>query len=335
MSQKHSYPVEIVGRKAPLLSGIRPLPQLATPVVGEALPAWMRRFAEPIDMSPRKLLLPQESLSRSGGWWRHPPADLLERLAARTGTRLSTVQSMTFWEWRAEPSADGISRRFARDRVRTLRTADRPMHRFGICGPCLASDREPYLRKEWTLGWYALCGKHHFVLATGCKRCNVDFSIGSLSDSRKLDIGFCSRCQSMGWDEPAQPAHPLAVRLQEVLLTSRAADVFEWPPFPRIKWATAVQLLDFVLWLVHRGPREVSKRRLERIAGEIDMTEDVRGTCHDGLALAASLLLDWPLRVERLCKPTGWTLEELFQEWSLVYPAVTRELGILLHQMTY
>ena len=72
--------------------GPRRLPPLAAPIEGEGLPAWLHRFAEPLDLPPAILMFDAADAKRLANplWWRHPPLAVLERLAAHSGAPLGT-----------------------------------------------------------------------------------------------------------------------------------------------------------------------------------------------------------------------------------------------------
>jgi hypothetical protein len=69
--------------------GPRHLPRLVDPIEGEALPAWLRRFAEPLDLPPGVLMFDEADAKRlaNPSWWRQPPLAVLERLAPARARR--------------------------------------------------------------------------------------------------------------------------------------------------------------------------------------------------------------------------------------------------------
>jgi hypothetical protein len=177
MPQNNWYPVEWLEEEAADLSRPACLPLLATPIAGEALPAWLHRFAAILDVSPVTLLFEREyvELPRDDTWWRRPPSLLLERLARRTGMHVADLQTMTFSHWTPSASVDEIRCRFARSRVHKVLPGVYAQRRFAVCPRCLASDTAPYLRKNWTLGWVTVCDEHALVLNTLCKHCPGGF----------------------------------------------------------------------------------------------------------------------------------------------------------------
>jgi hypothetical protein len=153
MPESDQYPVESLGPEIRIAAGQpSPLPLLAAPIVGEALPAWLHRFAEPLPLSPASLLLADEpeELPVDDTWWRRPSATLLARLAARTETNASVLKTLTFSDWREHRTEDEVLRRFARGRVRTARLPAYPKRRFGVCFamPRVRSDSLPAQRVD-------------------------------------------------------------------------------------------------------------------------------------------------------------------------------------------
>ncbi len=72
------------------------LPQLAIPLPDEALPAWMFRFADSLEVTPEALLLEpfDTHLRHNPSWWRKPDPLVLKRLSARTGESITQLELM-------------------------------------------------------------------------------------------------------------------------------------------------------------------------------------------------------------------------------------------------
>jgi TniQ len=282
----------------------RHLPPLAPPIEGEALPAWLHRFAEPLELSPGVLMFDEIDAKQlaNPSWWRQPPLALLERLAARSGAPLGTLQSMTFSAWNADPATDDVTGRFARGRVHQLGRRAIPTRRHGVCPRCIAGDEMPFVRKEWTLGWVAVCEKHSLVLNTSCSECRSVFILPPLrSPGYGWLMGERCRCGAVIADEPAIVAHPLAVRLQSALRTGRSADSFDWLGLGSLAWTTAVALIDLILGIAWIGSRpELRRLCFARIEYELGLTSRLSRHCYDGLLIAAWVLEQWPGRAASL-----------------------------------
>jgi len=281
------------------------LPPIAAPIPGEALPAWLYRFSKPMGLSAATFLFEEQAdveLLSDGRSWRTPRAGFLERLAARTGTPLSVLKSMTFSDWTESPDADEVAWRFARGRVHKVQRKLRPSRRYGICPRCLASDAVPYVRKLWTLGWVAICEEHALVLNTACFECRAMFIMPQIRSTlpRWLTSDHC-RCGASMIKQRARAAHPFASRLQSVLIAGRGEQRFEWAGLGTLTWSTAVALIDLILGLAWIGSRADLRRRcFEQIEYELGATHRLGNACHDGLLIAAWVLERWPDRAHWL-----------------------------------
>jgi hypothetical protein len=81
------------------------------------------------------------------------------------------LQSMTFSAWNANPATDDVTWRFARPRMYQIeRPGDSDASPQRV-PRCVAGDKVPFVRKEWTLGWVAVCEEHSLVLNTSCSHC--------------------------------------------------------------------------------------------------------------------------------------------------------------------
>jgi hypothetical protein len=276
------------------------LPRLVEPIEGEALPAWLHRFAEPLDLPPGVLMFDEVDAKRlaNPSWWRQPPLALLERLAARSGVPLCTLQSMTFSTWNVDPATDDVTGRFARQRMHKLERLSIPARRHGVCPRCIAGDEVPFVRKEWTLGWVAVCETHALVLNISCSQCRSAFILPPLrSPGYGWLTGKRCRCGAIIGDEPVIVAHSLAVRFQSALHTGRATGSFEWPGLGSLSWTTAVALIDLILGIAWIGSRpELRRLCFARLEYELGLTSRFGSRGYDGLLIAAWVLDQWPGR---------------------------------------
>jgi hypothetical protein len=295
MPHNNLYPAEWLEDEPPELSRAACLQLLATPIAGEALPTWLHRFAATLDVSPVTLLFEREygELPHGDAGWRRPPALLLKRLAARTGTDPAHLRTMTFSEWMPSASTDEIQGRFARSRVHKVLTRAYAHRRFAVCPRCLAADR-----KNWTVGWVTACEKHVLVLNTHCRYCPGGFRVPLLHTRDPYRIDRCPRCQNTLIDQPVRTAHPLALRLQSALLACRASGRFQWSSLPETDWDTTIALIDFVLALVwNKANARWREGYLDLIQNELDLPGPIGHRGYEGVLLAAWHLEEWPRRL--------------------------------------
>src|SRR5262249_9717192 len=150
-----------------------------------------------------------------------PVTARITRFLTATYTSVAVLKGLTFSDWERHPMADEVTRRFARSRTRDRPLSNYPSRRYGVCPECLAADALPYLRKRWTLGWFAVCPKHALVMITGCSRCRSVLILPQLKSSSRHRAELCPSCSASLLDEPTSVAHPLAVALQYSLLNGR------------------------------------------------------------------------------------------------------------------
>jgi hypothetical protein len=299
MPQNNLYPTEWLEREGADLNRPVCLPLLATPIAGEALPAWLHQFAATLEVSPVTLLFEREygKLPHDDTWWRKPPDLLLERLASRTGTRMALLQTMTFSQWMESPATDEVHSRFARSRVHKMPKVY-SQRRFAVCPRCLAADATPYLRKHWTLGWITICDEHALVLNALCQYCPLGLRIPLLHTRDPYQVDRCRYCGDALIDQPVRRAHPLALRLQSALLACRTTGRVEWPSLPGMDWDTTIALIDLVLGLVWNTVNAPWREGyLKRIQNELGLADRIGHGGYEGVLLAAWHLEEWPYRL--------------------------------------
>lgn len=280
----------------------RKLPGRAAPLPGEALASWLLRYAEPFGLSPEELLFRvcDAELAGDGEWWRRPHPALIERLAQATGVDPPTITNMTFAAWSGDDADDDMRERFSWQRFHLARPTHRQQRRIAVCPLCLTEDEPSYVRRDWMLGWAAVCPAHNAVLVTDCPDCGVKLRIPGLNSREYLAPDRCPRCSFRLANIPPRSAHRAAVALQERLIEARGDNALDLPGHDPVPWPVAIALLDVLLGAVWIDTRVVARRRLfARI--ERDFGCDVLGTepttSYDGLLILAWMLEGWPDRV--------------------------------------
>jgi transposase len=274
-----------------------PLPVSVSPCADEALASWLLRYATPLAIPPEILLLDRadaELIDRAD-WWRRPDPRLLVRLAARTGVTTSVLAAMTFLDCCPPGWRDEMSDHFARWRFHRPPTVSRCLRRFAICPQCLAEDATPYVRKTWTVGWASICADHSLVLALKCPQCHRAMQLPLLSADTHFTPERCKRCGFHLSTAPQLPAHPLAVRLQNLLLAHRAGSAVPLPEVGTLEWPVAVAFFDVLLGMVWNGPQNRFRNQLlARLRRDLDLAEEFGDGHYEGLLLLAWLLDQWP-----------------------------------------
>jgi hypothetical protein len=76
----------------------------------------------------------------------------------------------------------------------------RPHRHFGLqfCPWCLASDKEPYLRRQWRLAFLTLCPIHQTLLLDRCQRCGmaVCYERHTAEEPMRWTLTQCYRCRT-------------------------------------------------------------------------------------------------------------------------------------------
>lgn len=280
----------------------RRLPAQAAPFANEALASWLLRFADPFGISPRALLLGDAESEFTGDpeWWRRPDVMVLAALARRTGVAADRIKALSFADWPNDNTVDAIPERFARQRF----TSERPtqqVRRIGICPDCLASDEQPYIRRDWTLGWVAACAEHGAVLVRECPGCRAKLRLPSLSSSEHFAPDRCLRCAFVLARAEVRPAADHMIRFQQRLLAGRQRGLIELLGIGELDWTTAVALFDVLLGVVWIDTRPAARDQLfARIARDLNTTPfgSAPHGGHEGLTILAWMFEGWPERAQ-------------------------------------
>ncbi len=220
------------------------------------------------------------------------------RIAARSGTKVAVLKTMTFIDWQADRWTDEVMRRFSRGRVRGKPLPAIATRRYGLCLQCLKSDAVPHLRKHWTLGWVVACEKHRVRLHSTCQQCWAGFMLPLLKNNLRFDIDRCPRQGCEMSVQRSHAAHPTALRLQASLIAGRSTGAVYLPSIGRLELPIAVALIDFVLSIAWTPTEHNVRRRCyEFLERELDCERPLKGSCHDGLTIAGWILEEWPARL--------------------------------------
>jgi transposase len=278
------------------------LPVHVTPFTDEALASWLLRFADPFGVSPQALLLgdTETEFTIHPEWWRRPDAMVLAALARRTGVAADRIKALSLADPSGDSAVDAMPERFARQRY----TSERPMRqarRIGVCPGCLADDEQPYIRRDWTLGWVAACAEHGAVLVRQCPGCGAQLRLPALSSGDHFAPHRCSRCAFALGRTEVWPAADAVIRFQQRLLIGRPLDLIDLPGVGELDWESAVALFDVLLGAVWIDTKPGARDQLfVRIARDLN-TAPFGSAPHggyEGLAILAWMFEGWPERVQ-------------------------------------
>jgi transposase len=283
-----------VGARSRLPGHVRPLP-------GEALGSWLFRYAEPFGVHPEMLLFrsDEDELISGVDWWRRPEPILVDTLAQRTGASVERIEAMTFMAWSADSRDSEIVERFARTRFRAGRPAVRQMRRVAVCPRCLAEDSIPYIRRNWAVGWVAVCTVHGSVLLNECLDCGAKLRMPRLSSGSHFAPHRCSRCGFKLTGAMDRRAHHTVTELQVRLLEGRARGAFNLPESGPVDWLIIMALFDVLLGAIWTDTKPKARRqlfaRIARDLGRDELGDDPAGN-YEGMLILAWMLNDWPER---------------------------------------
>lgn len=275
------------------------LPLHVAPAEGEALASWLTSLAALHGLSPLALgrLAFGVDARKDPEWWRHPKPDVLAAIAAKTGLDAGQVADMTFAGW-VSARDDEAPHRFTNLRWSPSPPTHARGRRVDICPLCLAGDARCYLRLLWMNGWVGVCPDHHVALTGQCPSCHCLLRVASLKAATPIDMAACRKCGAKLAGAKADPAHKIALRLQNALVVGKRSGDTVLPGIGRLDWPTTMALADVLLGMVWIGvPPERHRRLFNRIADDIKLSEDERrwlpwGSNYGGLLILAWLLED-------------------------------------------
>ena len=218
-------------------------------------------------------------------------------MARRTGLSIERIEAMTLTAW-AHDRSDERHERFEARGFQRQRAGSAVVRPTPQCGACLSSDKNPFIRLEWTIGWVAVCPKHLTRLTTNCPACGTVLSLPGLSLRRAVAIGRCKTCERQIDDPHAAPALPIVSDLQVRLLRLKHDGADLLPGIGWVTWTTLVGLVDLVLSTLWRARARYARERLFR-----------RVVIDNGLDPEQCLQIDWPSNYGTLLV-LAWLLAE-------------------------
>src|ERR1700722_16939125 len=199
---------------APPTAGPAPrLPRHVEPAAGEVLFSWVAQLGRELGLPARAFYAHAfgADMTKAPDWWRRPGANLLMRIASRTGLPRQRLQAMTLTGW-VTAFGDEDDDRFGAGRWRGRAPGRRHM---AICPRCLAEAARPNLQLTWILGWTGVCSRHGIVLERACPSCWKSLRPTNFTATKLSDLFACRRCGASLKSAAAHGAHVRAVELQD------------------------------------------------------------------------------------------------------------------------
>ncbi len=279
---------------------------------------------------------------------------IFELLAQRTNTPLGRVFSTTLAAYDAGLFAD---RPYQSRRPWILRRHlnMRPQRCFGLqfCPWCLASDKDPYFRREWRLAFVVLCPTHRALLLDRCQDCGAAVCYERQSPKR-LDttggwmLAQCYRCRADLRDSATDCYHievsAVELEFQTFLVTALRLGWAEMPQngviYSQLFFSGLHQIMS---WLIYGRMAEPLKAALSR-SYAIDLPIDYLpdkcvvlerlnvGQRRALLRAVNRLLQDWPDNFIEFCRTNKLSSHFLigdkkrlpFWYWRVVRDHLTR-----------
>ena len=278
-----------------------PFPLYVEPGPGEALLSWLLRLAARLGVSLRALAtagFDMEDRPVAPNEWSRPHPWLLMRISQRTGVSVSRLRQMTFEDFQPIYREDEANGRFTGRRYDN-RAVQSPGYRFAICAPCLRRDPKPFLRREWLIGWMAVCPDHGTILLERCTVCRKAFQFRPFGSRAPFLPERCTRCGARLLDAPDNPAVPAVMRFQAALLIGKRQGKVEFDQLGPITWSEMVALIDVLCGTVWTDLTLTEQEQLwapytEAFRHGSREPTEIFGSRHDSLCFLSWLLEGWP-----------------------------------------
>ncbi len=267
----------------------------------EAMLSWILRLATRMRASVNAIARQRFGIDVSSGdsqWWCRPDRETVVRISERTGLSVAQVLAMTQHHWSPvyrddEANIRFCGRRFARNPF------GRPLPRLVLCGECLKSDAQSYLRLPWMLGWFAVCPYHQLILIARCPTCRTRVSHAPFRSTTAFTPHLCRSCGANLLDSIDYEAHGDVTRLQAAMFAAKCNGFSEFPGIGRLSWQEFVALADVILGTFWNEPgNEERIEVLTRVNHGFQVDKLPEGSSYDSrygsLALLAWFLRRWP-----------------------------------------
>lgn len=233
----------------------------------------------------------------AGHEWCRPHPWLLMSISQRTGVSVPRLRQMTFESFRPIYRDDEASGRFTGRRYDN-RAAQSPAYCFAICPACLRSDARPYLRRDWLIGWVAVCAEHGTVLLERCRVCRKRLQFPAFGSRAPFSPERCTRCAGGLSGGPDELSLPVVARIQAALLRAKSEGRVELDGLGQLSWPEIIALIDVLLGTVWTDLTLAEQEQVWALYTESFRQAqygptDVYGSRHDSLYFLAWLLDGW------------------------------------------
>src|SRR5208283_4460420 len=183
-------------KPATSLRSVRILPRFLLAGSDESMLSWILRLATRMRVSVHAIARQSFGIDDPRGlsrWWCRPDRKTVVRIGDRTGLSAAQVLAMTQHHWSPVYRDDEADVRFSGRRYQR-NPFGHHLPRLVLCGECLKSDAEPYLRLPWMLGWFAVCPFHQLILIARCPTCRTRVSHAPFRSAKAFMPHLCRSC---------------------------------------------------------------------------------------------------------------------------------------------
>lgn len=245
--------------------------------------------------------------------WCRPHPWLLMRISQHTGVPVPRLRQMTLENFQPVYRDDEASGRFTGRRYDN-RAAEPRAYRFVVCPACLRTDTRPHLKREWLIGWVAVCPQHKTVLLERCAKCRKRLQFPAFGSQAPFLPDRCVRCAGDLSGRPDTPTLAAVARIQTALLAAKSSGKVELDGLGQLSWPEIVAVVDVLLGTVWTDLTLAEQEQIwapytESFGEAQYRPTDIYRSRYDSLYFLAWLLEGWPHR-------TGPTVaRELLGRW--------------------
>ncbi len=163
----------------------------------------------------------------------------------------------------------------------------------------------PFLRRNWMVGWLAVCSRHRTVLMRNCPHCELKLVSQWLRESGPTDLRRCKRCGGVLAQANGLPGVGAAIELQEAMLAVKRVGIGEIPGLGVMEWRSFTVIVDLVVKVVWTKAKAHARQDLfTQIVSDFSLEPAQRHLMdwrsnYAALILMAWMLADWPCRLRQ------------------------------------
>ena len=193
--------------------------------------------------------------------------------------------------------------RFGADYISSPASRSRGGDPLAVCPRCLQADEATYVRRDWMIGWLAVCPRHLCILVTACPSCGRDVRLSGKAADDPVEIGRCHHCEASLETGASPRALDEVVALQRALIDIKRLGRGDVCGLGVVDWRSITAIADLVLQAVWRdAPDHARERLFAYVIHDFDMAPEERfavewTTNYGAFVLLAWLIANWSARL--------------------------------------